>query len=348
MPITPKDRALSIIDEMELEGATVANRDLVRRFLVQALRIAEAGHDRLDLKILESSIRELNQAFDTFSPYRGRRKVTVFGSARTKETSPEYGMTVEFSRKIATEGWMVVTGGGPGIMEAGIRGAGEASAIGVGIRLPFEGGEAGRYLEADKVVDMKYFFTRKLVLMKESSAFVSMPGGFGTLDETFELLTLMQTGKASIAPLILMEPDGIAFWSEIEKITSTLLLRDSYVSQNDSHLYSLHHNIDDAILEILAFYTNYHSMRWVDDTLVVRTIHENSDESLDVLNAEFTDILDGGEIQRIGATSIEVADHDHLDLHRIAFRFNRSSYARLREFIDALNGASRKRGSAPT
>jgi uncharacterized protein (TIGR00730 family) len=233
--------------------------------------------------------------------------------------------------------WMVVTGAGPGIMEAGIEGAGPDNAFGVSILLPFETTTSQFLADDPKLINFRYFFTRKLEFIKESDAFVLLPGGYGTLDEAFELLTLLQTGKAQPAPVVMLDVPGGTYWEHWGAFVARELEGSGYVSLEDDHLFCVTDDVQVAVDEILGFYRNYHSQRFVKGRLVLRVREAPSPERLGALNAEFADIVVRGEMEVIDATPDEVADDDHLDLARIAFRFDRHGWSRLRMLIDRLN-----------
>jgi uncharacterized protein (TIGR00730 family) len=245
-------------------------------------------------------------------------------------------LTTQFAATMAERGWGVITGAGPGIMEAGSKGAGIDNAFGVNIRLPFED-EANLHISPERTVNFKYFFTRKLGFVKEAHAFVLLPGGWGTLDETFELLTLVQTGKSDLHPIVLLEAPGTDYWDPmIEFITDQQLAR-GLISESDLNLF-LHTTDHTAAAEhIWHFYGNYHSQRYSGGKLVLRLNEEPSDATIERLNEEFADIVVGGRIERVGATPAETMDSDALHLHRIAFIFDRRSFGRLRAMIDSLN-----------
>lgn len=291
----------------------------------------------LDLKIASSALREMRDAFQMFQPHSHRRKVTIFGSARTKSHDPLYNHTENIARELAQRGWMVVTGAGPGIMEAGMAGAGRSQSIGVSIRLPFESSANPIIAGDDKFVSMRYFFTRKLMLVKESHAFVCMPGGFGTLDETFELLTLVQTGKSAPTPIVMLDLPGDDFWHSINDIIKKQMLKRLLVSPEDIDLYRVCETIEDAVGEISSFYRNYHSIRFVGKHLVVRLLHAPTDALLNDLHEEFGYLRKAGTFERISATPSEVADNDHLDKHRIRFEFVRDDFGGFRRLINKLN-----------
>jgi len=262
--------------------------------------------------------------------------VTIYGSARTPEGAPNYQLAEKFARIMAEEcGWMVVTGAGPGIMRAGNAGAGIDKSFGVAIRLPFEASN-NEYLHESRLINFKYFFTRKLMFVKESDAFVMFPGGFGTQDEAFELLTLVQTGKAPLAPIVLLDAPGTGYWDAWRTFVDTLVAQ-GMISQHDLSLY-LHTN--DAVAakaEINHFYSNYHSQRYVDGKLVLRMKHAPSPGEISALNDEFGDIVVSGRIESVGITSHEARDKDHPQLERIMFHFNRRDVGRLRQLVNLLN-----------
>ncbi|MDA8290968.1 MAG: TIGR00730 family Rossman fold protein [Actinomycetota bacterium] len=313
------------------------NRDLHRSLVSSALGLARNGASRLDLKIARSALTEMAEAFAMFAPYREAPKVTIFGSARTAPSDNLYVLTRELARQLAAAGWMVVTGAGPGIMAAGNEGAGEEMAIGVNIRLPFEAAANPWIAENEKLVEMKYFFTRKLMLMKESTGFLVLPGGFGTLDEAFELLTLVQTGKAEPAPIVLVDTPGDAYWEAWERFVSEQVYGRGLADPLDAALYTITADVDTAIGELLGFHRNYHSLRYVGTTLVVRLAHAPSDEELTMLSAAFADICSPRGIWRTGPLPPERATDDHVGLPRIALEFDRVHNGRLRQLIDALN-----------
>jgi uncharacterized protein (TIGR00730 family) len=322
----------ALLDEV---GAT-KHRDLLFEIMVSAVLLAKEPPDRLDLKIVNAALQEMRAAFKVFAPYADVPKVTIFGSARTQESDPLYIHTRELAKELASHGWMVVTGAGPGIMAAGMEGAGVENSIGVLIRLPFEAGANELIAGDDKLVEMRYFFTRKLMLIKESAAFVAMPGGFGTLDEVFELLTLVQTGKAEPAPVVLLDTPGGTYWQGFERFVDEEVAKAGFISPPDRALFRSTDAVEDAVREVEGFYRNYHSMRYVGDRLVVRLQAAPSDDELHQLSEDFCDIIDGG-IRRTDPLPPEVTGHDHLDKPRIIMRFDRHGFGRLRSLIDELN-----------
>ena len=304
---------------------------------MSAVRLAGDGADRLDLKITNAALKEMRRAFRVFAPFRHVPKVTIFGSARTLPDDPLYSQTRDLASDLAATGWMVVTGAGPGIMAAGAEGAGPERSIGVNIRLPFEDGP-NRFIAADpKLVVMKYFFTRKLMLMKESAGFVVLPGGFGTLDETFELLTLLQTGKAAPAPIVLLDVPGGGYWQAFEGFIAKEVVGRGLAGPHDLGLCRVTDDVAIATSEVLAFYRNYHSIRWVGSRLVVRLRGAPEPPELETLARSFADICVRGTIETTGPLPPEVTDDDHVDLPRIVLEFDRLNYGRLRSLVDAVN-----------
>ena len=305
------------------------NDDLVRSMLVTVLDMDESDIDRLELKIANQTLAEMLNAWRIFSPFDERAKVTVFGSARTKPDHPDYRLAVDFGREMADRDWMAITGAGPGIMQAGIEGSGRENAFGVNIVLPFEQEANPAIAGDDKLASFRYFFTRKLTFMKETDAFALLPGGFGTLDETFELLTLVQTGKSNPVPIVMLDHHESTYWSAWQRFVESELGDRNMISSHDTDLYLHTHDPVEAADYICSYYSSYHSMRYVGDRLVVRMRHQLDEAAIAALNDEFADILAGGSIEAIEATKAERRDNDRLDLHRVGFRFNNRSFARL-------------------
>jgi uncharacterized protein (TIGR00730 family) len=309
---------------------------MVFEMMTSALALAKDPISRLDRKIANTALKEMRYAFNVFAPYRNVRKVTIFGSSRTAKGRPEYALARDFSRTIADRDWMVVTGAGPGIMEAGHEGAGGARSFGVNILLPFEA-TANPYIAGDpKLINFKYFFTRKLMFIKESDAFVLLPGGFGTLDEAFELLTLIQTGKSDLHPIVMLDvPEG-TYWKSFDRYIRDELLGYGYISDSDLELFTYTDDLNQAVEEIERFYRVYHSQRYVNDRLIFRLNSMPSEEELAVLSKEFDDILEG-PIEPTGPSAGEIRDNDVVDLPRIALNFDRIHAGRLRALVDRLN-----------
>src|SRR5437660_6051546 len=314
------------------------NPDLVEDVVENALKLLHDVEDRGDVRVIQTALRELRYAFKLFAPYAKTRKVTIFGSARTQPSKTEYKQAVEFARKIAAAGFMVITGAGPGIMQAGHEGAGPEKSFGANIRLPWEQAANPVIQHNKKLITFKYFFTRKLIFLRHSDAIVLFPGGFGTMDEGYEALTLMQTGKSRLMPLVLIDRPGGTEWKTWDKHIREHLLRDQLISPDDLNLYHITDDTDQAVKVITRFYRNFHSSRFVKDLFVIRLNHAPSETAVQAMNEDFADIVIGPEIKVIEPTPEELADDDHVDMSRIAFGFNRRDYGRLRQLIDVLNG----------
>src|SRR5437868_14226040 len=291
-----------------------ADRDQLLEILTTVALLADDQTDRLNLKITNSALREMRLAFKVFEPYHDIHKVTMFGSARTLPEDPLYAQARNLASAVAAEGWMVVTGAGPGIMAAGVEGAGVDRSIGINIRLPFEQEPSPLLAEDPKLDAMQYDFTRKLMLMKESAGFAVLPGGFGTQDEAFELLTLLQTGKAAPAPVVLLAVPGGTYWQTWDRFVRDEFVSRGLVSADDEQLYFITDDVDAASEEIRGFYRNYHSIRYVGQTLVMRMQRAPTSDQLAALNAEFGDICVGGIIEITDPLPAEVSTDDRLDL----------------------------------
>src|SRR5215210_7154882 len=263
----------SDLDErlVEVLRAAGADRDVDQLFeiLVSVVKLAGDDADRLNLKITNAALKEMREAFNVFAPYCDVPKVTIFGSARTLPEDPLYLQTRDLAATLAAAGWIIVTGAGPGIMSAGAEGAGPEHSLGVNIRLPFEQPNPA-FATDNRLVTMKYFFTRKLMLMKESAGFAVLPGGFGTLDEVFELLTLLQTGKAAPAPIVLLEVPGGTYWRNWERFVRDEVVARGLVSPDDLVLLRITDDVATATQELLGFFRNYHSIRYVGARLIIR------------------------------------------------------------------------------
>jgi uncharacterized protein (TIGR00730 family) len=314
------------------------NEDLVEEIIVNALKLLTDVKDRGDVRVMRTAVSELRHAFRLFAPYSQIRKVTIFGSARTLPTRQEYLEAVDFARQIADAGFMVITGAGPGIMQAGHEGAGLEKSFGANIRLPWEQSPNPIIEKDKKLISFKYFFTRKLTFLRHSDAIVLFPGGFGTLDEGYEALTLMQTGKSRLMPLVLLDRPGGAYWKVWDKNIREHLLRGRMISPDDLNLYQIADNAAHAVRIITRFYRNYHSSRFVKDLLVLRVKHLPSASAVESLNDDFADIILGERFKIIEPTPEEKEDNDMLDLPRIAFGFDRRQYGRLRHMLDVING----------
>jgi uncharacterized protein (TIGR00730 family) len=282
-------------------------------------------------------MRELRYAFKVFSPYRSRHKVTIFGSARTLPDAPAYQQAMELGRRMAELNWMVITGAASGIMEAGHRGAGRNHAMGLNIMLPFEQ-SANPVIAGDaKLVHMKYFFTRKLMFVKECDAVVCLPGGFGTLDEALEVLTLLQTGKHDLVPVVFLDAPGGDYWQGLRKFFVDHLLANGMISEEDLHLYKLTDSVSETVDELTHFYRVYHSMRYVKQRLVFRLHTPLTPAQLDEINTQFSDILVDGTFQQTNPLPQERDEPELAHLPRLTFHFNRRNLGRLRQLIDHIN-----------
>ncbi|MFS0733454.1 TIGR00730 family Rossman fold protein [Microbacterium sp. 1P10UB] len=313
------------------------NADLVARILATGIGMGLDRTDRLDLKITTAALSEMRAAFRLFAPFSDVPKVTIFGSARTKPDDAAYRQASDVAAALAGHGWMVVTGAGPGIMQAAAEGAGPDNSLGVSIRLPFEQ-RPNAIVEANAHnVAMKYFFTRKLMLVKESSGFVCVPGGFGTLDEMFELLTLQQTGKAEPTPVVLLDEPGGTFWKGLETFVHEHLETAGVISPHDFDRVVVTDSVEEATAEIMGFWRNYDSMRWVGGRLVLRLKAAPTDAEIEELNERFPALLAEGRIERTEALRVEREDDDKPELPRLVLRLNQWRVGELHRLIRALN-----------
>ncbi len=313
------------------------NEAEVADMIENALKILTDVKDTGDVRVIQTALRELRYAFRIFAPYAHTRKVTIFGSARIGPAKPEYQQAVEFGRKISAAGFMVITGAGPGIMQAGHEGAGPENSFGANIRLPWEQGANPVIAEDKKLITFKYFFTRKLIFIRHSDAIALFPGGFGTMDEGYEALTLMQTGKSQLMPLLLVDKPGGTYWKTWDKHIREHLLRGGLISPDDLNLYQITDNADEAVKIIARFYRNFDSTRFVREQFIVRMKNAPSATALAALNEDFADLILDGKIEIVKPTPEEVEDGDRLELARIAFNFNRRDYGRVRQMIDVIN-----------
>ena len=327
------DAAIAALVEANGGGS---DGELIRELVTTAIKLQRDEPTRGDLKLINTALKEMRYSSRVFSQHREEPKVTVFGSARTAPGDPNYELAKEFAARMAEIGWGVITGAGPGIMQAANEGAGLDHSYGVNIRLPFEG-SANPFLTPARTINFKYFFTRKLGFVKEANAFALFPGGFGTMDEAFELLTLVQTGKSDLHPIVFVEAPGTGYWGAWTDFVERHLIDTGRISPDDRSLWRTTDDLDQAIEEICGFYDNFHSQRYVDGRLVIRLHHEPTPDQLTALNEEFSDILDAGEIESIEATPPERADGDHPELPRLGLAFDRRQFGRLRVLIDRLN-----------
>ncbi len=326
-----------IIKKIEPVGQPFQNADVVSEMIVTALKGVEARIGRGDLKLLSRAIRELRYAFKIFQQYRNVRKVSIFGSARTPSSDASYQMTKIFAKKLIDNGYMIITGAGPGIMEAGNAGAGPSGSFGVNIRLPYEQHANPFIADQPTYIDCRYFFTRKLVFVKEAAGAAFFPGGFGTLDEAFEILTLVQTGKCDPIPVVFVDAPKQTYWKDLNKFILTSMLKKGKISKEDLSLFKITDSVEEAATEIFRFYSNYHSMRYVGDNLVMRTKRPIDKGQLKVINAKFKDIVNKGEFITSGPLDEEANQPELKHLPRLVFPFNRTNNGRLRQLIDHLN-----------
>ncbi|MET0296261.1 MAG: TIGR00730 family Rossman fold protein [Microbacterium sp.] len=333
--------------EVIAEAGIGADQDLVARMLATAIGMGLDGTDRLDLKITSSALTEMRAAFRLFAPYRGVPKVTIFGSARTRADDALYRQASDVAAALAERGWMVVTGAGPGIMQAAAEGAGPQRSIGVSIRLPFEDKPNAVIGAGGNNVAMKYFFTRKLMLVKESHGFVCVPGGFGTLDEMFELLTLQQTGKADPTPIVLLDAPGGTFWTGLRRFVDDQLVASGVVSPDDFDRVIVTDSFEEAAAAITDFWRNYDSMRWVGKRLVLRLRAEPTDAEIEALNERFGFLLAEGRIERSGPLRREQEDDDRVELPRIVLTLDQFRVGSLFRLIRAVNDLESAPGGRP-
>jgi len=311
------------------------NQDLIAEMVTTVIKLHRDRAERGDLKLVNTALKEMRYSMRVFARH-DEPKVTIFGSARLLPDDPNYKLAESLAGMMAAKGWGVITGAGPGIMEAGALGAGLDNSYGVNIRLPFEPDPVG-VIDPQRMVNFKYFFTRKLTFVKESAAFVLCPGGFGTLDESFELFTLVQTGKSDLHPIVLLEAPGTGYWPPLLEFCANVLIERGLISSQDMSLFMLTTDAADAVEHILNFYSNYHSQRYVEGQLILRMHTTPDDSMLTTLNDEFSDLLASGRINRTDASPAELRDNDAPDCERLALNFDRRSYGRLRELIDRLN-----------
>ncbi len=328
-----EDAAKSAVEERQ----PISIEQLVQQIKDTADKFLRDHATRGDIKMVSTALRELRYALKVFAPYRNRRKVTIFGSARIPPGHPAYEQAVAFSRQMVEAGFMVVTGAASGIMEAGHVGAGVANSLGINILLPFEQAANSIIAGDGKLVHLKYFFTRKLMFIKEADAVALFPGGFGTQDENFEVLTLVQTGKSHMFPVVLVDEPGGDYWKQWLGFVENVLLRRELISPPDLSLFKITDSAAEAVEEIVTFYRVYHSMRYVGDYLILRLQHAIPEELLERIREQFRDLLSGGTFEQTGPLPAE-SNETHLShLPRLRFRFDRKNLGRLRQLIDLIN-----------
>ena len=329
----------TMLAELPLLAQASEDTDLLHDLITTVHRMVAEKADRGDIKIISRAFRELRYAFKTFAPYHEVRKVTVFGSARTRESDPAYAQAVAFARAMVEQGYMVITGAGEGIMRAAQEGAGRERSFGVNIELPFEQVPNAFIHEDPKLIACKYFFTRKLIFVKESHALALFPGGWGTMDEGFEVLTLQQTGKSAPMPIVFVDAPGGTYWTEWREYNVRHLLKRGLISPEDMDLFLITDRPEVAVQEIVSFYKNYHSSRYVHERLVLRLNHPLPDWLLKDINRDFADLLSEGAFESGGALPEERNESDLIHLPRLLFWFNRKNLGRLRQLINTLNRA---------
>ncbi len=344
---TTEDVLREVAAIFETTDTTLRAR-LYRELLFNALKCKRDELDTLDLKVISRAVAEFRHAARVFKPFRHIRKVSIFGSARVPEHDPYFGMAVEFARALASEGFMVITGAASGIMRAGNLGAGADRSFGVNILLPFEQTPNEVMLDHPNLITFRYFFTRKLFFVMEAHAVALFPGGFGTQDEGFETLTLLQTGKAPPMPLVLMELPGDDYWEAWSGFIQRQMLTRGYVSPDDLSLYRVVHSVQEGVEWTRRFYSTYHSMRQVRDRLVLRLERELEDGHIEELNASFGDLLSAGRIEKTPPLPAEADEPELLSKPRIAFAYNHRSASRLHQMVHAINdmGMQLDRGRA--
>jgi uncharacterized protein (TIGR00730 family) len=330
--------AHEIASQLVAELEKLPNGDLVGQIVATALKLLRDGTNRGDVKLVNSAMKEMRYALKVFAPYHHTRKVSIFGSARTLESHADYVQAASFGKKMADLGWMVITGAGGGIMAAGHGGAGPEPSFGLSIRLPFEQATNTYIAEDPKLINFKYFFTRKLMFVRFSHAIALFPGGFGTMDEGFEVLTLIQTGKSVPMPVVFIDRPGGDYWSHWQEYVDKQLLERGLISREDERLYKITDNVDEAVAEVEQFYNNYHSVRYVRDELVLRLNRAPTEPQLAEINEKFADILTAGSFRVTQALGIERDEPALAHMPRLAFGFNRRDFGRLRMLIDHLNG----------
>ena len=309
--------------------------EMITQLVQTSLRLIADGTDTGQLKLLNRALKDMRYAYRVFNRYQGTRKVAIFGSARTPEDHPDYKAAHDFSAAVARREWLSITGAGDGIMKAGHEGPQREASFGLSIRLPFET-TANTVIEGDpKLINFRYFFTRKLMFMSHADAVAVFPGGFGTQDEMFEALTLVQTGKSNIVPVVLAEGDGGTYWKHWDTYIRKNLLAGGMISPEDTGIYHIAHSVDDAVEHVLRFYRVYHSSRYVGDKLVLRLMRPLTDEQVETLNDEFGGLLKSGRLRQCGPLPDE---DDHLDLPRLVLHHTRRQYGLVRAMIDRVNG----------
>lgn len=326
-----------IIDELLNKAENINHPELVREMIISALKAGQESDYLADLKMLNNTMKEMRYTNKVFAPYRHRKKVTIFGSARTTPNDPIYHKCISFSQLLAEKGYMIITGGGPGIMQAGNEGAGCENSFAVNIRLPYEQAPNQIMLENSRLITYKYFFNRKVAFVKESDAIAVFPGGFGTLDEAMEVFTLIQTGKTSPKPLVLID-DNSGYWDMWFNFIKDAMLGRGYIAADDFAIFTFTRDIEEGVRVIEEFYRNYHSLRFVDGKLVIRLNKILSDEDIEQLEKEFPEVFrPGSRIERTHPLPEESDEPDIMHLPRISLCFDHQHYGLLIAFIGRIN-----------
>jgi uncharacterized protein (TIGR00730 family) len=337
-PAPTKDEILTQLKSLLDRPDDDIQASLMKEILAGVLRLSDASLDVLDLKIVNRAFKELRHAFGVFRGYRNRLKISIFGSARTPSDDPNYQLAFQFARRMVEEGYMTITGGADGIMRASQEGAGREHSFGVNIMLPFEQGANAVIADDPKLVTFKYFFTRKLMFQKESHAIALFPGGFGTHDEGFEILTLVQTGKSDPKPIVCLQAPGCDYWNHWHSFVTDQLLKRHLINAEDLSLYRIVDNVEDAVSEIQHFYRRYHSLRFVGRQLAIRLKSPLSELQVKAIEEQFGDLLTDGHFEQRPSLPEEIDEPSLKDLTRLTFLFNRRSAGRLRQLINHVNG----------
>ena len=315
--------------------------EMIEELVISMLRLAKHEACESELKLLNRTCKELRNAWRVFRPFDNRRKIAIYGSARTSPDMPDARASELFARRMVEEGFMVITGAGDGIMGSAQKGAGRDNSFGLNIKLPFEQ-SANPTIDGDpKLISFNYFFTRKLTFVKESEAIALFPGGFGTMDEGFEVLTLMQTGKATIMPVVMVDHPGGGYWTMFEKFLREQLLARKLISEEDFSLFLITDNIETAVKEVKHFYRIFHSYRFVKDLMVFRLQEKLDDSRLAELNTEFADLIKTGQMTQQDSCLLEEREEENLcHLPRLIFTPHKRKYGRFRQFINAINDSA--------
>ena len=310
---------------------------ILKELLGSVLRLNTARLDMLDLKIIHRSLKEMRYAFRVFKPYRHRRKVSIYGSARLPADTPLYDLAKRVAMLLSQQSFMVITGAGDGIMRAANEGAGRENSFGVNILLPFEQEANPSIVDDPKLITFKYFFTRKLFFARESHASAVFPGGFGTHDECFEILTLLQTGKNNPHPVVMVDVPGGTYWRKWQRFIQEDMVATKLISPEDLHLFRIVDSAEAAVAEIVGFYRNYHSCRFVKGKLVLRVQHPLAPTQVDELNEQLGHLYPGGKVEQRSALPEEADEPEFLALPRLVVPYDRRSAGNLRQLIDMIN-----------